>query len=147
MFCCSNWDGFKDNYTVMMFSSGDRCWNGPDRSLRVTFFSYLNQIRDESFSDVSVKKLFWSLLACFYNFAIVKIQTAIMYDTCDLMTHGDITTRFSPLYFSVKAYPGCKRYDCFFLYMRNTHVHTTLNSDAILCCSLYTGEIALWSEN
>jgi protein kinase C substrate 80K-H len=30
-----NWDGFKDNYTVMMFSSGDRCWNGPDRSLRV----------------------------------------------------------------------------------------------------------------
>ncbi|KAG0563408.1 hypothetical protein KC19_8G028600 [Ceratodon purpureus] len=30
-----NWDGFKDNYTAMMFSGGDRCWNGPDRSLRV----------------------------------------------------------------------------------------------------------------
>ena len=32
---CRNWDGFKDNYTAMMFSGGDRCWNGPDRSLRV----------------------------------------------------------------------------------------------------------------
>ena len=32
---CSNWEGFKENYTVMMFSGGDRCWNGPDRSLKV----------------------------------------------------------------------------------------------------------------
>jgi len=30
-----NWEGFKDNYSVLMFSHGDRCWNGPDRSLRV----------------------------------------------------------------------------------------------------------------
>lgn len=33
----SNWEGFKDNYSVLMFSHGDRCWNGPDRSLRVIF--------------------------------------------------------------------------------------------------------------
>lgn len=30
-----NWEGFKDNYSTLMFSGGDRCWNGPDRSLRV----------------------------------------------------------------------------------------------------------------
>jgi len=31
-----NWDSFQDNYSAMMFSHGDRCWNGPDRSLRIT---------------------------------------------------------------------------------------------------------------
>ncbi|KAH7299731.1 hypothetical protein KP509_24G026500 [Ceratopteris richardii] len=29
------WDGFKDDYKYMHFARGDRCWNGPDRSLRV----------------------------------------------------------------------------------------------------------------
>ncbi|MCO5566408.1 hypothetical protein L7F22_020085 [Adiantum nelumboides] len=30
-----NWDGFKDDYKSMHFVRGDRCWNGPDRSLKV----------------------------------------------------------------------------------------------------------------
>lgn len=30
-----NWDGFKDDYKSMQFVRGDRCWNGPDRSLKV----------------------------------------------------------------------------------------------------------------
>ncbi|KAJ4959441.1 hypothetical protein NE237_026552 [Protea cynaroides] len=30
-----NWDKFEDSYRVMIFSNGDRCWNGPDRSLKV----------------------------------------------------------------------------------------------------------------
>lgn len=29
------WDGFKDSYKIMEFSNGDRCWNGPDRSLKI----------------------------------------------------------------------------------------------------------------
>ncbi|XP_048327513.1 glucosidase 2 subunit beta isoform X3 [Ziziphus jujuba] len=29
------WDKFEDSYKVMVFSNGDRCWNGPDRSLKV----------------------------------------------------------------------------------------------------------------
>ncbi|KAM3693146.1 hypothetical protein ACJW31_08G144300 [Castanea mollissima] len=29
------WDKFEDSYRVMMFSNGDKCWNGPDRSLKV----------------------------------------------------------------------------------------------------------------
>ncbi|XP_038901581.1 glucosidase 2 subunit beta isoform X2 [Benincasa hispida] len=29
------WDKFEDSYRVMIFSSGDKCWNGPDRSLKV----------------------------------------------------------------------------------------------------------------
>lgn len=29
------WDKFEDSYRVMIFSSGDTCWNGPDRSLKV----------------------------------------------------------------------------------------------------------------
>ncbi|KAI7984396.1 Glucosidase 2 subunit beta [Camellia lanceoleosa] len=29
------WDKFEDSYKVMLFSSGDKCWNGPDRSLKV----------------------------------------------------------------------------------------------------------------
>ncbi|KAK9153205.1 hypothetical protein Sjap_000685 [Stephania japonica] len=30
-----NWDKVEDSYKVMLFSNGDRCWNGPDRSLKV----------------------------------------------------------------------------------------------------------------
>lgn len=30
-----HWDKFDDAYRVMIFSNGDRCWNGPDRSLKV----------------------------------------------------------------------------------------------------------------
>ncbi|KAG8045215.1 hypothetical protein GUJ93_ZPchr0008g12282 [Zizania palustris] len=29
------WDKFEESYRVMGFSNGDRCWNGPDRSLKV----------------------------------------------------------------------------------------------------------------
>eukprot|EP01018_Ginkgo_biloba_P038386 Gb_31920 [translate_table: standard] len=29
------WEGFGDSYKVMQFSNGDRCWNGPDRSLKI----------------------------------------------------------------------------------------------------------------
>ncbi|XP_011048154.1 PREDICTED: glucosidase 2 subunit beta-like [Populus euphratica] len=29
------WEKFEDSYRVMVFSNGDRCWNGPDRSLKV----------------------------------------------------------------------------------------------------------------
>ncbi|XP_021845645.2 glucosidase 2 subunit beta [Spinacia oleracea] len=29
------WEKFEDSYKVMVFSSGDKCWNGPDRSLKV----------------------------------------------------------------------------------------------------------------
>jgi protein kinase C substrate 80K-H len=30
-----DWDGFKDNYSAIMFSHGEHCWNGPNRSLWV----------------------------------------------------------------------------------------------------------------
>ncbi|THU54316.1 hypothetical protein C4D60_Mb10t23800 [Musa balbisiana] len=30
-----NWEKFDESYRVMQFSNGDRCWNGPDRSLKV----------------------------------------------------------------------------------------------------------------
>ncbi|KAF5930103.1 hypothetical protein HYC85_030976 [Camellia sinensis] len=30
-----DWEKFEDSYKVMLFSSGDKCWNGPDRSLKV----------------------------------------------------------------------------------------------------------------
>ncbi|XP_057997146.1 glucosidase 2 subunit beta isoform X2 [Hevea brasiliensis] len=30
-----HWDKFEDLYRSMIFSNGDRCWNGPDRSLKV----------------------------------------------------------------------------------------------------------------
>ncbi|PKA61833.1 hypothetical protein AXF42_Ash008665 [Apostasia shenzhenica] len=30
-----SWDKFEESYRVMLFSNGDRCWNGPDRSLKV----------------------------------------------------------------------------------------------------------------
>ncbi|KAJ6961142.1 glucosidase 2 subunit beta-like isoform X1, partial [Populus alba x Populus x berolinensis] len=29
------WEKFEDSYRVMVFSNGDKCWNGPDRSLKV----------------------------------------------------------------------------------------------------------------
>ncbi|KAI6670753.1 hypothetical protein NL676_005638 [Syzygium grande] len=29
------WDKFDNSYRVMIFSSGDKCWNGPDRSMKV----------------------------------------------------------------------------------------------------------------
>ncbi|XP_019424219.1 PREDICTED: glucosidase 2 subunit beta-like isoform X1 [Lupinus angustifolius] len=29
------WDKFEDSYRVMVFANGDKCWNGPDRSLKV----------------------------------------------------------------------------------------------------------------
>lgn len=29
------WDKFEESYRVMHFSGGDKCWNGPDRSLKV----------------------------------------------------------------------------------------------------------------
>ncbi|XP_009339210.2 glucosidase 2 subunit beta isoform X2 [Pyrus x bretschneideri] len=30
-----SWDKFEDSYKVMVFANGDKCWNGPDRSLKV----------------------------------------------------------------------------------------------------------------
>ncbi|KAM5582213.1 glucosidase 2 subunit beta [Rosa sericea] len=30
-----SWDKFEDSYRVMIFANGDKCWNGPDRSLKV----------------------------------------------------------------------------------------------------------------
>ncbi|KAL6341197.1 hypothetical protein AAG906_032313 [Vitis piasezkii] len=29
------WDKFEDSYRTMLFSNGEKCWNGPDRSLKV----------------------------------------------------------------------------------------------------------------
>ncbi|KAG9142965.1 hypothetical protein Leryth_006235 [Lithospermum erythrorhizon] len=29
------WDKFEESYRAMQFSNGDKCWNGPDRSLKV----------------------------------------------------------------------------------------------------------------
>ncbi|VAH76150.1 unnamed protein product [Triticum turgidum subsp. durum] len=29
------WDKFEESYRMMRFSNGDKCWNGPDRSLKV----------------------------------------------------------------------------------------------------------------
>ncbi|XP_076908381.1 glucosidase 2 subunit beta-like [Bidens hawaiensis] len=29
------WEKFEESYNVMLFSNGDNCWNGPDRSLKV----------------------------------------------------------------------------------------------------------------
>lgn len=33
--CLGNWEKFDDSYRIMLFSNGDKCWNGPDRSLKV----------------------------------------------------------------------------------------------------------------
>ncbi|CAH9122508.1 unnamed protein product [Cuscuta epithymum] len=30
-----NWDKFEDSYRTMIFTNGDHCWNGPDRSIKV----------------------------------------------------------------------------------------------------------------
>ncbi|XP_034220653.1 glucosidase 2 subunit beta isoform X2 [Prunus dulcis] len=30
-----SWEKFEDSYKVMVFANGDKCWNGPDRSLKV----------------------------------------------------------------------------------------------------------------
>ncbi|KAI4336653.1 hypothetical protein L6164_015151 [Bauhinia variegata] len=41
------WDKFEDSYKVMIFSNGDKCWNGPDRSLKVKLKCGLkNEITD-----------------------------------------------------------------------------------------------------
>lgn len=41
------WDKFEDSYKVMVFSNGDHCWNGPDRSLKVKLKCGLtNEITD-----------------------------------------------------------------------------------------------------
>ncbi|TKY58954.1 Glucosidase 2 subunit beta [Spatholobus suberectus] len=41
------WDKFEDSYKVMVFSNGDKCWNGPDRSLKVRLKCGLkNEITD-----------------------------------------------------------------------------------------------------
>lgn len=41
------WDKFEDSYKVMVFSNGDNCWNGPDRSLKVRLKCGLtNEITD-----------------------------------------------------------------------------------------------------
>ncbi|KAF5735681.1 glucosidase 2 subunit beta-like isoform X1 [Tripterygium wilfordii] len=41
------WDKFEDSYRVMIFSDGDKCWNGPDRSLKVRLRCGLkNEITD-----------------------------------------------------------------------------------------------------
>ncbi|XP_022753501.1 glucosidase 2 subunit beta-like [Durio zibethinus] len=41
------WDKFEDLYRMMVFSNGDRCWNGPDRSMKVKLRCGLkNEITD-----------------------------------------------------------------------------------------------------
>ncbi|XP_042493116.1 glucosidase 2 subunit beta-like [Macadamia integrifolia] len=35
IFVNRNWDKFEDSYRLMIFSHGEKCWNGPDRSLKV----------------------------------------------------------------------------------------------------------------
>ncbi|MED6183133.1 hypothetical protein PIB30_035265 [Stylosanthes scabra] len=41
------WDKFEDSYKVMAFSNGDKCWNGPDRSMKVRMRCGLkNEITD-----------------------------------------------------------------------------------------------------
>ncbi|XP_022754375.1 glucosidase 2 subunit beta-like isoform X2 [Durio zibethinus] len=41
------WDKFEDSYRMMVFSNGDGCWNGPDRSMKVKLRCGLkNEITD-----------------------------------------------------------------------------------------------------
>ncbi|XP_021278499.1 glucosidase 2 subunit beta-like [Herrania umbratica] len=41
------WDKFEDSYRMMVFSNGDKCWNGPDRSMKVKLRCGLkNEITD-----------------------------------------------------------------------------------------------------
>uniref|UniRef100_A0A164SVA1 Glucosidase 2 subunit beta n=1 Tax=Daucus carota subsp. sativus TaxID=79200 RepID=A0A164SVA1_DAUCS len=37
-----SWDKFEDSYRIMRFSNGDKCWNGPDRSLTVRYEALLS---------------------------------------------------------------------------------------------------------
>lgn len=37
-----HWEKFEDAYKVMLFSNGDRCWNGPDRNIKVKLRCGLN---------------------------------------------------------------------------------------------------------
>lgn len=38
------WNKFEDSYRLMMFSNGDKCWNGPDRSLKVVIALLISSI-------------------------------------------------------------------------------------------------------
>lgn len=38
------WDKFEDSYRTMLFSNGDKCWNGPDRSMKVMAIMLLHWI-------------------------------------------------------------------------------------------------------
>ena len=35
-----NWQGFKDNYSIMSFTGGQHCWNGPLRSMQVRLLAF-----------------------------------------------------------------------------------------------------------
>ncbi|KAF6147731.1 hypothetical protein GIB67_006704 [Kingdonia uniflora] len=37
-----HWEKFEDSYRTMAFSNGDKCWNGPDRSIKVRLRCGLN---------------------------------------------------------------------------------------------------------
>lgn len=39
-----SWEKFEDSYKVMVFANGDKCWNGPDRSLKVVIIMLLHII-------------------------------------------------------------------------------------------------------
>ncbi|KAL0926910.1 hypothetical protein M5K25_003164 [Dendrobium thyrsiflorum] len=42
-----SWDNFEESYRVMVFTNGEKCWNGPDRSLKVRLRCGLkNEISD-----------------------------------------------------------------------------------------------------
>ncbi|KAF8395945.1 hypothetical protein HHK36_019901 [Tetracentron sinense] len=45
------WEKFEDSYRIMLFSNGDKCWNGPDRSLKV-----LDIMRNESLCGFHIHK-------------------------------------------------------------------------------------------
>lgn len=42
---------FEESYRIMLFSNGDRCWNGPDRSLKVPFV-LLDQVHVLIFKEI-----------------------------------------------------------------------------------------------
>ncbi|XWS73395.1 hypothetical protein CRYUN_Cryun02cG0124500 [Craigia yunnanensis] len=45
--CLGHWNKFEDSYRMMVFSNGDRCWNGPDRSMKLKLRCGLkNEITD-----------------------------------------------------------------------------------------------------